>query len=185
MFTLMRRDGVLHSRYPEAGAWYDRAACPIPAGGWRATCLHFYLRSGGAISAEYKKNELIMNESRTLQKLMNGLLHSPKYAFPKQREPMLAPKAKGVYIIVSDKGLILHVGQTPLAKNGLRQRLYDHLNGRSSFVQSYLDGDGSILRNGHYYYQYIEIASSRTRVLLEALCAGTHCPKHIGTYENK
>ena len=92
---------------------------------------------------------------------------------------MEAPEAQGVYLIYGPKGRLLHVGRTPRAKRGLAQRLRDHLNGASSFVNQYLGGVGYRLRQG-YAYKFLVVRNRRHRAILEALAIGALCPAHIG-----
>lgn len=118
-------------------------------------------------------------EQRTVRKLLTELVHKQRHSFPGNRERLEGPKKKGVYIIYSPQGRVLHVGSTPWAKGGLAQRLRDHLAGRSSFVIKMFDGDGSKLRV-QYKYQCLVVTNHRHRALLEALAIGQLCPKHIG-----
>jgi hypothetical protein len=115
--------------------------------------------------------------------LFRELLKSPQNLFPADRQCLSAPSTLGVYIIRDPNGVIAHVGMTPKAKNGLHQRLYDHLYGRSSFVQEHLKGDGSRLRQ-RYSYQFLEVPHHRHRALLESFAAGWLCPIHIRTSES-
>lgn len=95
-----------------------------------------------------------------IKTLFKDLLRQPIINFPKPRKSPDADTEQGVYIIRNPKGIILHVGRTLRAKYGLWQRLYNHLNGQSSFVAQYkeLNGDGSKLRKG-YTFQYLLISS--------------------------
>jgi len=108
------------------------------------------------------------------------LCKQKEHRFPQKRQPLDAPKSHGVYIIRSND-TILHVGRTLRGREGLRQRLTDHLRGNSSFVRDDLNGQGATLRETGYTYQFLERESDRERALLEALATGTLCPKHIGT----
>jgi hypothetical protein len=107
------------------------------------------------------------------------LIRSARYKFPKPGHRLEAPDERGVYIIYSPRGRVLHVGQTPRGKKGLRQRLGNHLQAGSSFVLHYLNGQGAKLRNG-YAYQFLTLAKPRDRALLEAYAIGMLCPAHIG-----
>jgi hypothetical protein len=119
------------------------------------------------------------NETKQISALFGKLCAQSFHQFPKSRQPLDATDEQGVYIIRSRSGKVLHVGRTPRAKDGIYQRLYDHLYGRSSFVYQYLDQDGSKLRNG-YQYQYLAVSNSRQRALLEAYATAHLCPAHIG-----
>lgn len=119
-------------------------------------------------------------ESERLGRLFEKLLACKPVKFPRPNRPMDAPTDRGVYIILNPRGTVLHVGSTPRAANGIRQRLYGHLRNQSSFVKVYLKNDGERLRSG-YQYQYVIVNSPRQRALLEAYAIGALLPKHIGT----
>jgi hypothetical protein len=87
-----------------------------------------------------------------------------------------------VYIIRKEE-TVLHVGRTLRGRDGIHQRLKNHLHGSSSFTNEYLKGNGAILREDACTYQYLELEDPRKRALLEALAVGTLCPKHIGLGE--
>ena len=118
-------------------------------------------------------------EPQTIRCLLEELLRSDAHHFPPEREHLEAPTEQGVYIIYDPEGRVAHVGRTPRAQNGLRQRLKNHLQGKSSFVRSYLAGDGSKLRQ-RFQYKYLIIPDPRERALVEALAVGTLCPLHLG-----
>ena len=119
-------------------------------------------------------------ECQRIAELLKELREQQKYPFPQRRQSLDAPKSHGVYIIRSND-TILHVGRTLRGREGLRQRLTDHLRGNSSFVRDYLNGQGATLRGEGYTYQFLVVKSDRERALLEALATGTLCPRHIGT----
>lgn len=118
-------------------------------------------------------------ELRQLEKLFQTLVAAPKTKFPPPRGRLIASREKGVYLIFSPRGAVLHVGCTPRANRGIEQRLKNHLASESSFVYQYLGGNGSKLRSG-YSFSYVEVADLRTRMLLEAYSVGHLCPRHIG-----
>ncbi len=118
-------------------------------------------------------------EPKTIHQLLQKLINSEFHLFPPKFKPVDAPTEHGVYIIYDPSGRVVHVGRTPRAQNGLRQRLKNHLQGKSSFARSYLDEDGSKLRNG-YKFKYLVIPNPRKRALLEALATGTLCPLYLG-----
>ena len=118
-------------------------------------------------------------EAIKIELLFNLLIETTPIIFPQQREKLEAPNGKGVYIIQSKKGTVLHVGNTPRAKYGISQRLKNHMAGSSSFTKVSFDGDGSVLR-GSYKFKYLIVNDARQRVLLEAYAIGRLCPKHIG-----
>jgi hypothetical protein len=118
-------------------------------------------------------------EKRLLKSDFKKLTTSPFFKFPQQGKKLLVPKKQGVYIIYNQNKIAVHVGRTLRGKEGLQQRLLNHLRGQSYFTRNYLKGDGSKLR-GRYYYRYLIIRDARRRALLEALAIGMLCPKYIG-----
>ena len=116
---------------------------------------------------------------QTIRRLLAELLRSESHSFPSERERLDAPTAPGVYVIYDPKGRVAHVGRCVRGRNGLHQRLRNHLHGSSSFTNEYLKGDGSKLRHG-YQYKYLVIVDPRERALVEALAIGTLCPLHLG-----
>ncbi|MBT4400904.1 MAG: hypothetical protein HOD37_15595 [Bacteroidetes bacterium] len=118
-------------------------------------------------------------EVKNTEKLYHQLMSQEEIAFPLPRKRMKASTDRGVYIIFDPHCTVVHVGRTPRAKNGIRQRLYDHLGGRSSFTQNYLNNDGKKLR-GEYTYKYLIVKNPRSRALLEAYTIGHLSPKHLG-----
>ncbi len=118
-------------------------------------------------------------EPKKIHQLLQELINSESHLFPSKYQPLKAPTEHGVYIIYNSQDEVVHVGRSVRGKNGLHQRLKDHLQGASSFANKYLDGDGSKLRNG-YKFKYLVIPDPRKRALLEALATGTLCPLHLG-----
>lgn len=118
-------------------------------------------------------------EQKQVRTLFGQLVKAPLHLFPKAGERLSAPNERGIYIIYSPRGKIIHVGRTPSGRNGLRQRLSNHLYGASSFTIHYLGGQGSKLRAG-YKFQYLSVADDRRRALLEAYAIGSLCPSHLG-----
>ena len=121
----------------------------------------------------------MLSTPQTIRRFLNELLRSDSHPFPPERGRLHAPTEPGVYLIYDARGRVAHVGRTPRARNGLRQRLNDHLHGNSSFTNEYLKGDGSKLRHG-YQYKYLVITDPRKRALVEALATGALCPLHLG-----
>ena len=119
------------------------------------------------------------SESLQIKKLFDLLIIQAKHSFPVSYHSIDAPTNHGVYIIYR-KEEVLHVGRTIRGREGLRQRLKNHLHGKSSFIRACLKGNGSKLREKHYAFQYLEIPDPRERALLEAYSIGILCPKHIG-----
>ncbi|MEX0859377.1 MAG: hypothetical protein WD017_00400, partial [Cucumibacter sp.] len=91
---------------------------------------------------------------------------------------------QGVYAIHGTADEVLHVGCTYRGKRGMYQRLRNHLQAASSFVDEYFDNDGSPLRNG-CGYRFLAVEDSRMRILLEAYAIGSLCPAHIGLHEER
>jgi hypothetical protein len=117
-------------------------------------------------------------ERQAVKDLFTALRKQPMLPFPQARKKLEAPLKPGVYVI-REGAIVLHVGRTLRGKEGLHQRLTDHLHGNSSFTQDYLQGKGAKLREGHTH-QSLVVEPSRLRALLEAYATGTLCPKHIG-----
>ena len=114
--------------------------------------------------------------------LFDELCAQPKRSFPQYRQPLDASSKPGVYIIRKGE-TVLHVGRTLRGRDGIHQRLKNHLHGSSSFTNEYLKGNGAALREDGYTYQYRELEVPRKRALLEAYAVGTLCPEHIGLGE--
>lgn len=122
------------------------------------------------------------SESQEIKMLFGKLFAQPKRSFPQDRQPLDAPSKLGVYIIRKGE-TVLHVGRTLRGRDGIHQRLKNHLYGSSSFTNEYLKGKGATLREDGYTYQYLELEDPRKRALLEAYAVGTLCPEHIGLGE--
>jgi len=124
----------------------------------------------------------MITERKRIEDLFTDLCNKPVRLFPKERERLSAPSDSGVYII--RKGdTVLHVGRTVRGKEGIRQRLKNHLHGSPSFTNKYLKGNGAVLRDGEHTYKFIVVEYARDRALLEAYAIGILCPKHIGLGE--
>jgi predicted GIY-YIG superfamily endonuclease len=119
------------------------------------------------------------NEPKVVLEFYNKLCKSELYEFPEKGKVNLTNK-HGVYIIYSSNNEILHVGMTPYGKDGLNQRLYNHISKSGVFYREYLKPRNMSLR-GTCKFRYIEIEDARIRALLEALTAGKLCPAHFGT----
>ena len=122
-----------------------------------------------------------MNSCAKLEKLFEKLNCSKLLSFPNKGRVNVTD-SKGVYIVYNTEKEVLHVGSTPRGKNGLNQRLYNHLTGSSSFSRKFLKPNNISLRDG-YTFRFIEVDDARTRGLLESLTIGKLCPKHFGTGE--
>ena len=118
-------------------------------------------------------------ECDEIEALLQELNSAELHIFPRPRERLAAPDKKGVYVIYSMDERVLHVGSTPRARGGIRQRLQNHMASQSSFAEEYLGGKGSRLRATHKF-RCLPVASPRQRALLEALAIGRLCPAHIG-----
>ncbi len=121
-------------------------------------------------------------ESHGIKILFDKLCRQLKRTFPRFRQPLDAPLKQGVYVI-RKKETVLHVGRTLGGRNGIHQRLKNHLHGSSSFTKNYLHGNGATLRRKGYTYQYLELEDSRKRAFLEHYAIGTLCPRYLGTGE--
>lgn len=122
------------------------------------------------------RNQLIIK----IKKSKSELQSSKYFEFPEKGGVKKSNK-QGVYIIYKDKKKVLHVGKTNRAKNGINQRLTNHLYGNSSFTINYLKNEGRKLRKKCYSFKFIEIKDDKERAYLEALLIGSLCPEHIGT----
>lgn len=121
-------------------------------------------------------------EQKRVRKLFKRLQQSPRLKFPREGGRLEAPDQRGVYIIYSPRGTVMHVGGTPRGKRGLHQRLRNHLAGQSSFARVKFDCNGSRLRMG-YSYSFLIVSDQRVRTFLEAYAIGSLCPDHIGVGE--
>ncbi len=124
-----------------------------------------------------------MSEPEEIMNLHNTLVKSSNLPFP-QKGKVNVSTEQGVYIIYNPKGEILHVGRTLRGREGLNQRLQDHLGNNSSFSQQYIKPKSINLRDGCSFKYLIE-EDGRKRALLESLTTGLLCPKHIGTGERR
>jgi hypothetical protein len=61
-------------------------------------------------------------EREKVKALFDRLISAPRKTFPLLGGALDAPNDKGVYLIESPDGRVLHVGRTPRAKGGIRQR---------------------------------------------------------------
>lgn len=124
-----------------------------------------------------------MTDINKVHKLFTKLINSSLVKFPQKGKVEITIE-HGVYIIYSPKKLVLHVGKTHRGKNGLKQRLQNHINNSSSFSKQYLNKKGKVLREG-YKYKFIIVKDPRLRTFLEALTTGMLCPAYIGTGEKR
>jgi hypothetical protein len=120
-----------------------------------------------------------VTERDRLKRLLVKLRAQPLLPFPQSGARLDTPSKQGVYVIRDRNRRVLHVGRTSRAKNGLRQRLANHIHSKSSFSIDYLRRDGSRLRRG-YTYQYLVVSNPRTRVLVEYAATVWFCPAHLG-----
>jgi len=117
-------------------------------------------------------------EASRINTLYRLLIEAQSYSFP-IKGVLDTCRQRGVYIIYDAENNVAHVGNTPRAREGICQRLNDHLHGSSSFSKEYLKPNRLSLRNG-FTFKYLEVADGRHRMLLQALAIGLLCPKHIG-----
>lgn len=108
------------------------------------------------------------------------LIGAPRQVFPRYPGGLQASKRRGVYVIYDRRGRVAHVGRTPKAKDGIAQRLRDHMHGQSSFAVHHLKNDGSRLWRENFEFRSIAVPSGRYRALLEAYAIGRLCPIHLG-----
>jgi hypothetical protein len=143
--------------------------------------------SGLSVGAAMKNGEL-----KRVRAKFDELLRSPMHLFPAPRRQFTETDKRGVYVIYSPRGEVLHVGGTPRGQKGIRQRLANHLHGQSSFTHKseYLWRHGGRTLKARYTfvrehcrYRCLAIKDERLRVLLEAYAIGHLCPDHIGLHQ--
>jgi hypothetical protein len=126
---------------------------------------------------------MLSDEQKKIRALFHALINADEKAFPAKGSKIDAPNERGVYLIYAPNHCVAHVGSTPRAKGGLKQRLQDHLQGRSSFTAAYFakskQRHGTQLK-GRYSFRCLPVSGGRQRALLEAFAIGTLCPRHIG-----
>jgi hypothetical protein len=120
-----------------------------------------------------------MHERNRVQQLLEALNRAPISRFPRGSESIDVPKKLGVYVIRDPDEAVVYVGRTTRAKNGLHQRLRNHMAGKSALVRVFLQGDTSKLREG-FSYQFLEVEDDRERALLEHIATAWHCPTVLG-----
>ena len=123
------------------------------------------------------------SELEEIKDKYNKLIDSKLYSFALWNKNII-PIKQGVYVIYNKQNQPTHVGRTVRGKGGLRQRLNNHYNGKSSFVRSYLCRNKEILRK-EYTFKYIEVLDDRIRGLLECYSIGMLCPLHLGLGSKK
>ncbi|MFZ1290203.1 MAG: hypothetical protein WAR79_08930 [Melioribacteraceae bacterium] len=125
-----------------------------------------------------------MPECDIIKSLHQQLLNSQSYSFPQRGAKINVSNQHGVYIIYSHEDIVLHVGTTKRAKNGLNQRLNNQKLGVSSFYRNYFRGKKLDLSVG-YKFKFIIVENARQRTLLEALTTGFLCLDYIGIGESR
>jgi len=120
-----------------------------------------------------------MKEPQKIMQHHKELLNSKIHRFPSYGKIEVSIK-QGVYIVYDNNKTPLHVGKTNRGRNGLNQRLLNHVRNQSSFSKLYMQINNVSLRDWGEF-QFIEVECDRERSLLEALTAGLLCPLHIGT----
>lgn len=120
-----------------------------------------------------------MREPEQIMNNYKKLLAAEVVSFPSSGKIDVSKK-QGVYIIFDSKDKVLHVGKTDRGRDGLNQRLNNHLRNQSSFSNKYLKGNSDFLRHG-CKFRYLEIEDARIRTLVEAFATGMLCPAHVGT----
>ncbi|MBD81459.1 MAG: hypothetical protein CL840_21250 [Crocinitomicaceae bacterium] len=120
-----------------------------------------------------------MKKRKEIQELYETLVNSKENIFPTTGKITVSTE-QGVYIVYSPTDEVLHVGRTNGGKNGLNQRLLNHVRNQSSFSKLYMQPNSIKLRGTHKF-KYLEVENAKDRAYLESLTAGTLCPEHIGT----
>jgi hypothetical protein len=120
-------------------------------------------------------------EAAIVSKKFKQLKSAKRFEFPKPRGKLEAPNKRGVYVIYGRTGKVLHVGATPRGKNGIANRLRNHLQTQSSFAWNFpqLKRQGSRLREG-YKFSFLAVQNPHIRAFLESYAIGRLCPRHIG-----
>jgi hypothetical protein len=82
------------------------------------------------------------------------LIRCPLRSFPVSRRRLRETNKRGIYVIYSPRGKVLHVGGTPRGRRGIFQRLRNHLHGQSSFTikSKYLRKHGGRTLKDRYNY---------------------------------
>jgi hypothetical protein len=119
-----------------------------------------------------------MSESESIQILFRQLSQSKSYDFPKKGLVDITC-ALGVYIVYDNNNEVTHVGSTLRGKNGLCQRLNNHIQGQSTFSKNFLKKRELSIRQG-FSFKLLEVPNPRYRALLESLTCGMLCPKYLG-----
>lgn len=119
-------------------------------------------------------------ERLQIKALFEALDQQPTSRFPAHGPIVGVTSAQGVYVIRDKSNEVVHVGRTLRGKEGLLQRISDHIAGKSSFVRDFLRGDRASLRDG-CTFQFLEVPNDRHRALLEHYATAWHCPKHVGS----
>jgi hypothetical protein len=123
-------------------------------------------------------------DAKEIVNLLRELLANDQLPFPENGKLKDAPRTQGVYII-RENGTVLHVGRTYDGKEGLSQRLNNHLSGSSSFAKNYLKVKKKNIRGKDFTYQVLVEKDDKKRAYLENLATGILHPKHIGTGRKK
>lgn len=124
-----------------------------------------------------------MKESEIIKALFEKLISSNYHIFPLKGKVNVTDN-HGIYIIYNPKNEVLHVGNTPSGKEGLNQRLYNHISCTGVFYEKYLKPNKINMRSTHKF-KHLEVDDIRQRALLEAYSAGKLCPLHFGTGAKK
>jgi hypothetical protein len=119
------------------------------------------------------------DEREIINSLFKELIDAESKEFPGSGR-CNAPDRRGVYVIYSPQGRVLHVGRTPSGQGGIAQRLGNHMTRASSFWEKYLVPNGINLREGGYTFRCLVVEDARQRALLEYYAIGCLCPEHIG-----
>jgi hypothetical protein len=122
-----------------------------------------------------------MPEIDIVRGLFGMLLEAPLHPFP-AIGPVEVTRQKGIYVIYNPNGDPSHVGNSPRGREGLRQRLNNHLSFQSSYTRNFLMPQNLSVRNG-YSFRFIVVENPRHMALLQAYAIGNLCPEHIGTHE--
>jgi len=131
-------------------------------------------------------------EQRRVRAKFAELEHAPIHDFPQSGARIAATDKRGVYVIYSPRGKVLHVGTTPRGRRSIAQRLSDHFQGQSSFTRNshwLKKHAGPKLKKRcryvrkHCKFRCLAVKDERLRALLETYAIGNLCPDHIGLHQ--
>ena len=122
-----------------------------------------------------KRQTQIMDEREEIDRLYESLCQQPRQTFPEPGKSFEVPITHGVYVIYQAED-VLHVGRTIRGEKGLRQRLGNHLRGKSSFARVYLSRDGNKLRDKSFLFNFWKYQTPGNECFSKPLLLGNFVP---------